>query len=223
MHDPLFLPPERDLPPRRLSARKEHLVQEITARPRRVRRLVLVAAAATLALIVMGFGAYALTREPTQVESIGCYDRADLGANVTVVGSTGTDPIAACAELWRSGAVAPTTDPPQLTACVLDTGAVAVMPGGAGVCEGLGIASLSREARERLARLGDLNAALNTKLGDGCVGEVEARRLIRAELDARGYSDWTIEVAVPFDAERRCASASLEPSDRVVKLISVWP
>ncbi len=179
----------------------------------------------------MGFGAYALTREPTHMESIGCYDRADLEANVAVVGSSGTDPIAACRELWRTGAVAPTTDPPQLTACVLDTGAVAVMPGGPGICEGLGISSLSREARERLTRLGELNAALADKLGDGsgsrqrgaCVGEEDARRIVRAELDARGYSDWTIEVAVPFDAERRCASASLEPSDRVVKLISLSP
>ena len=231
MDDPRFLPPERDLPPRRLSARKEHLVQEITARPRRVRRLVLAAAAATVALVVMGFGAYALTREPTHVDSIGCYDRADLGANVTVVGSTGTDPVKACADLWRAGAVAPTTDPPQLTACVLDTGAVAVMPGGTGICEGLGISSLSREARERLTRLGDLNAALAAKLGEGsgsrqrgaCVGEEDARRIVRAELDARGYSDWTIEVEVPFDVERRCASASLEPSDRVVNLISLSP
>ena len=204
-------------------------MQEITARPRGVRRLVLAAAAAVVALIVMGFGAYAMTREPTHIETIGCYDRADLEANVTVVASSRTDPVAACAELWRAGVVGPTTNPPQLTPCVLDTGPVAVMPGGAGVCEGLGIASLSREARERLTRLADLNAALPAALGeagqgrDRCVGEAEARRLVRAELDARGFSDWTIEVAVPFDAERRCASASLEPSERAVKLIAVWP
>src|SRR5687768_14117127 len=129
MKKPMSLPPDRDLPARRRQRRREHLVQEITASRRRVRPLVLAFAAATLVLSATGFGAYALTREPTHVDSIGCYEQADLNSNVAVIGSTSTDPVAACAALWRSGSLGSTTIVPPLTACLLDTGAVAVMPG----------------------------------------------------------------------------------------------
>ena len=227
----MSLPPDRDLPARRLHLRKEHLVQEITASHRRVRPLVLALAAATLVLAATGFGAYALTREPTHVDSIGCYERADLGADVAVIGSAATDPVAACAALWRSGALGSTQGVPRLTACVLDTGAVAVLPGGAGVCEGLGIASLSADALARLARLGELRAVLAERFGDGsgskrrtaCVGEAAARRIVRAELAARDQAGWTIEIASPFTAERRCASASIAPADKTITIIPLSP
>lgn len=226
----MSLPPDRDLPARRRQLRREHLVQEITASRRRVRPLVLAFAAATLVLAATGFGAYALTREPTHVDSIGCFEQADLSANVAVIGSAATDPVAACTALWRSGALGPTKGVPRLTACVLDTGAVAVMPGGPGICEGLGIASLSADARDRLARLGELRAALAERFGDGsgskrrtaCVGEAAAMRIVRAELKARGLTDWTIEIASPF-TERRCASASIAPADRTIMLIPISP
>jgi hypothetical protein len=106
-----------------------------------------------------------------------------------------------------------------------------VMPGEAGICEGLGIASLSADARDRLVRLGELRAALVEKFGDGsgsnrrtaCVGEAAAVRIVEAELEARGLTDWRIEIAPPFNAERRCASASIAPADRTITLIPVWP
>ena len=231
MNKPMSLPPDRDLPARRLQLRREHLVQEITASPQRVRPLVLVFAAAILVVSATGFGAYALTREPTHVDSIGCFEEADLSSNVAVIGSAATDPVAACAELWRSGALGSTTSVPPLTACVLDTGAVAVIPGEPGICEGLGIASLSADGRDRLTRLGELRAALAHRFGDGsgskrrtdCVGEAAAMRIARAELEARGLVDWTIEVTSPFSADRRCASASIVPADRSIMLIPVSP
>jgi hypothetical protein len=231
MDDPLLLPPDRDLPARRLQLRREHLVREITTSRRRVRRLVSALAAAALVLAATGFGAYELTRELTHVDSIGCFERADVDGNVTVIGSEAADPVAACAALWRSGAVGSTTTAPSLTACVLDTGAVAVMPGPAGVCEALGIASLSAEGRRRLAGLGELRAALAARFGDGsgskkrtaCVGEHDARRIVREELHARRLTGWTIDVAVAFDADRRCASAALVPAEKTIRLIPVSP
>ncbi len=231
MKKPMSLPPDRDLPARRCQRRREHLVQEITASRRRVRPLVLAFAAATLVLSATGFGAYALTREPTHVDSIGCYEQADLNSNVAVIGSASTDPVAACAALWRSGSLGSTTNVPPLTACVLDTGAVAVMPGQPSICEGLGIAALSADARHQLVRLGELRAALAERFGDSsgsnrrtaCVGEATAMRIVRAELKARGLTDWTIEITSPFNAERRCASASIVPADRTITLIPISP
>lgn len=233
MDDEAIFFPERELPRERLERRREHLVHEI-ARPaprRPTRRFALALAAFGLVAVLSGVGAYAIAREPTHVDSIGCYDRAELGASVSVIGSTAVDPVTACAELWRAGQVSSTTDVPPLTPCVLDSGAVAVLPGRAGICEGLGIASLSREARVRFAQLGALHEALRERLGAGsgtdprgsCVGEAEARRIVAAELSARGYADWRVEVALPFDAERRCASAYLEPERRTVELLPVWP
>jgi hypothetical protein len=227
MDEPRLILPDRELPARRLHQRREHLVQEITTSRHGVRPLVLVLAAAALMLAATGFGAYALTREPTHVDSIGCFERADVRASVTVIGSDATDPVARCAALWRSGVIGSRNEAPPLTPCVLDTGAIAVMPGGAGVCEALGIASLSAESRSRLARLGGLHAELATRFGDGsgskkrtaCVGEADARGIVRRELDARGLTDWTVDVAVPFDADRRCASASLVPAETKVQLI----
>jgi hypothetical protein len=227
MDEPRLLLPDRDLPAWRLHQRREHLVQEITTSRRRVRSLVLVLAAAALVLAATGFGAYALTREPTHVDSIACYEGADLGADVTVIDSQAIDPVAACAALWRSGAVGSTNEAPPLTPCVLDSGAVAVMRGGAGVCEDLGIASLSAESRSRLVSLGELSAELAERFGDAsgskrrtaCVGEADARRIVRQELEARDLTDWTVDVAVPFDADRRCASASLVPAEKKVQLI----
>ena len=231
MNNPMSLPPDRDLPARRLQLRREHLVQEIAASRRRVRPLVLAFAAATVVLSATGFGAYALTREPTHVDSIGCFERADLSSNVAVIGSAATDPVAACAAVWRSGALGSTKSVPPLTPCVLETGAVAVVPGEPGICEALGVASLSAEARDRLARLGELRAVLAQRFGDGsgsktrtaCVGEAAAVRIVRAELEARGLADWTIEITPSFDAERRCASASIVPADRTIMLIPVSP
>ena len=206
-------------------------MQEISASRRRVRPLVLAFAAATLVLSATGFGAYALTREPTHVDSIGCYEQADLNSNVAVIGSAATDPIAACAALWRTGSLGSTTDVPPLTACVLDTGAVAVIPGEPSICEGLGIASLSADARDRLARLGELRVALAERFGDSsgskrrtaCVGEAAAMQIVRAELKARGLTDWTIEITSPVDAERRCASASIVPADKTIMLTPISP
>jgi len=231
MDEPMSLPPDRDLPARRLQLRREHLVQEITKSRRRARPLILAFAVALLVLTATGFGAYALTREPTHVDSIGCFERADLSSNVAVIGWAATDPVGACAALWRSGAVGSTTNVPPLAACVLDTGAVAVMPGEPGICEGLGIASLSADARDRLTRLGELRAALSDRFGDSsgsnrrtaCVGEASAMRIVRAELKARGLADWAIEITSPFDAERRCASASILPADKTIVVIPIAP
>jgi hypothetical protein len=76
--------------------------------------------------------------------SVGCYDRASLHANVTIV--HGADPIATCAELWREGIVDTRRGPasPHLVACAYDGSSVAqVFPGsGPAVCRRLGLVPL---------------------------------------------------------------------------------
>ena len=193
MSDEPRIPSSRDLPPERLQRRKEMLVSEIAstsaASARRVRRPI-VALAALVLLLATGFGTYALTRgEPTHFDSIGCFEEADVRSNTTVIGNEAQDPIAACAELWRQGTIAPGGSVPRLEACVLETGAVGVFPGeSAEVCNRLGIAPLSPEGRAELRRLGELQTAIRERLA-GCAGASEARGLARTELDARGFAD----------------------------------
>ena len=195
------------------------------ARDRRVRyrRRIAIAVAATLVVLVgTGFGTYALTRdEPTYVESIGCYDRAALDANVSVIGNTAQDPVAACADVWRQGAVAPgTSEAPPLQACVLETGAVAVLPGsGPAVCHGVGIAPLPSRERAVFRRLGALQVALTDRLA-GCLPPTAARAAVRELLDRHGFAGWAVAGDVAVSAERPCVGAVIERAQQRVVLIS---
>ena len=195
------------------------------------RRIALVAVAAVIVLVASGFGAYALTRdEPEHVDSIGCYSGAALDSDVTVIGNTAQDPVTACAELWRTGDMAPGNVVPPLQACVLATGAVAVVPARRpDVCNALGAARLSDAARAEFRRLGALHAALRQRLGTGsgtspertpCPDEADARRIAREELDDRGFAGWGVEVTGLLDG-RQCASPTIERSRRVVVLVGI--
>jgi hypothetical protein len=242
MSDELFLPPERDLPPGRLHRRKEHLVSEVSvwdraARHRR-RRVALILVPAVLVLLgLTGFTTYALTREPTHLDSLGCYETAALDGNITVVKSDGRDPTVICGELWHDGVMGPGPAPESLAACVLDTGAVGVFPSSReDACEQLGLADLPPTYAAEQKRFAELRDALEDHLGEPgtsirergpqCVGEEEARALVRRELDAHGYDDWAIEVLEVdgdgFTAERPCTEASFDGERKTVLLVPVW-
>jgi hypothetical protein len=194
-------------------------------------RLVLVVAALAAVAVGTAFGTYALTRsEPTHVDSIGCYGSASTDADVAVIGSTAGDPVEACEALWRRGDMAPgVTTAPALQACVLDTGAVAVIPGeGAGACHAIGAAQLSPAGRNELRLLGGLQSALVERLGvgsgsrpgGGCVGEARARAIARQELAARGLDGWHVRLHGEFGPDRPCASPSIDRAGRAVVLIA---
>ena len=224
MNDEPRIPAQRDLPPGRLQLRKEHLVREVAmcerAAQRRRRRLALVLVPAVLvALAVTGFTTYALTREPSHLESVGCFETAELDGNIAIVNADGRRPRAICAELWRQGDMGPGPAPESLAACVLETGAIGVFPSsGEDTCEQLGLADFPpgyAEEAERFAALRDAIAAeLGASYGSSerapkCLREEEARALVRHELAARGYEDWSIEVIGGGFAESPCAAVGL--------------
>lgn len=202
-----------------------------TARRRR-RRFVLVLIPAVIAILaVTGFTTYALTREPTHLETVGCYDRAALDANVAVVGADGRDPTAICTEIWQSGEGEAV--PRNLAACVLETGAIGVFPSsGASTCETLGLADLPASYAVEGKRFAALRDAIVEQLGEPasgssrgsskCVGEDKARALIRRELDTHGYGEWGIVVTADYTAERPCTEVYFDGEKKVVELIPVW-
>jgi hypothetical protein len=227
------LPPERDLPRGRIERRASHLVRELTASRRR-RRLVLsvVPALAVLLVGATGFTAYTLLRtEPTHFESIGCYDRADLAANVAVVDAQGRGPLAVCRGVWRQGALGRPV-PERLAACVLETGPIGVFPSTDDrTCERLGLADLSAAALRESTRFVRLRDAIFAQIGvppsgssrgsSRCVGAERARAIVREELDAHGYSDWKVEIAgEAFTSERPCAVVSFDGGNKTVLLLA---
>jgi hypothetical protein len=234
MTDQLRIPKRRELPAEWIEGRREHLLGELARQPaaeRRRRRLVIALIPAMVVLLAAtAFTTYALTREPTHLESIGCFDRANLEANTAIVSADGRSPIAICSEVWQEGALGKNV-PKQLEACVLQTGAIGVFPSsGADTCGELGLAPLPASYAVEAKRFAALRDAIVSQLGEPasgsskrgpqCVGEEAARTLVRQELDAHSFNDWQIEVAGgSFSAERPCAEPSFDTGDKVILLV----
>lgn len=227
------VPPERNLPRGQLQRRAAHLVREV-ARTRRRRRVVLsvVPAVAVLLTAATGFTAYVFQRsEPTHFESIGCYDRADLGANVSVISADGRGAVAQCRELWEQGS-AGTPVPQNLAACVLRTGPIAVFPSvDDQTCERLGLSDLSVAGQTESRRFVRMRNAVYARIGTPgsgssrgsahCVGQARAKAIVRQVLDAHGYSAWKIAtVGGGFTEERPCADASFDGGSKTVLLFA---
>jgi hypothetical protein len=224
LSDETRIPAQRELPPGRLQLRKTHLVREVTTwereAQRRRRLLALVFVPAVFAVLaVTGFTTYALTREPTHLESVGCFETAHLEGNFAIVNADGRPPTAICAELWRQGDMGAGPAPESLAACVLERGAVGVFPSsGEDTCEQLGLADLPPTYAAEAERLAALRDAIAAELGASygsterdpkCLREEEARALVRHELAARGYEDWSIEVIGDGFTESPCTTVGL--------------
>ena len=217
----LTLPEARDLPAGRLGTRRAHLVAELSATRRRAARLLIAVPAILLAVGATAWTAQRLTRDVSHFESVGCYDRVSLGANVTVIDPQTANPVAACARLWREGHVATgTTDVPPLRPCVLESGAVAVFPA-ADACSTLGLADPPPDYFSRSRRLGELRAALDRAVLGRCVNEAQAVEAVRRELHDRGLRDWRVRTgSEPFDADRPCASLAIDGAARAVTVVA---
>jgi hypothetical protein len=227
------VPPERDFPPGRKERRARHLVRELSSTRRR-RRLVLTLVPAVVVLLTAatGFTAYTLLRtEPSHFESIGCYDRADAGGNVTIVSPDGSGPVAQCRALWQQGVVGKPV-PAKLAACVLSTGPVGVFPSSDDqTCERMGLADLSTEGEAESKRFVRMRDAMYARLGSPasgasrrsgpCVGEEQARATALEVLAAHGYGDWNVTTAgLGFAADRPCAEVSFDGGSKTAYLLA---
>ena len=231
MTEKLSIPNRRELPAPWLELHREYLLGELRGPARRRRRLVIALVPAVVILLAAtAFTSYKLTRNPTHLESIGCYDRADLAANVAVVSADGRDPLTICSEVWQQGALGKQA-PKVLQACVLQTGAIAVFPAvRRNTCGSLGLAPLPAIYRAEAKRFAALRAAVVTRLGEPasgsskrgpqCVGRTAAERFVRRALDAKGYTDWQIKVAGgTFTKARPCAEPSFDTGGKTLYLI----
>lgn len=226
------IPVDRNFPRGQLERRARHLVRELSATRRRRRLLLtLVPAVVILLTAATGFTAYSLFRtEPTHFESIGCYGRADLEADVTVVSPDGTSALEQCRRLWEEGSMGRPV-PQHLAACVLDTGPIAVFPSiGARTCEQMGLADLSARGRAESRRFVEMRDAVYAEIGTPgsgssrgsptCVGEAQARETVRRLLDRHGYADWKIGTAGgEFSSRQPCADVSFDGGSKTALLL----
>ena len=227
------IPNERDFPSGQRERRANHLVRELTTTRRRRRfALSLVPAVAILLTAATGFTAYTLLRtEPTHLESVGCYDRASLDGNVTVVSPDGRSPVAQCRDLWQQGVVGEPV-PAHFAACVLSTGPVGVFPSaGDETCEQMGLAVLSAEGEAESRRFVRMRDAIYARLGSPasgssrrsgpCVGEERARAIVFEELARHGYEGWSVNTAGEgFTDDRPCAQVSFDGGSRTAILLA---
>lgn len=176
------------------------------------------------ALLAAGAG-YLLTRPVSYATGVACYDAVSLNANIAVPGPGGPDPVATCAQVWREGAMRPGVSvAPAQTACVLNSGAVAVFPSGnPNTCARLGLRALPAAYVRREERIAALQSALQASIGSqgsSCVGAVKAAAIVRRLLAAQHFEHWTVRRSGgPFDQARPCAGVSLNDAARVIYLI----
>ncbi|MEQ1701189.1 MAG: hypothetical protein ABMA25_13835 [Ilumatobacteraceae bacterium] len=193
-------------------------VQPAKRRPRR--RTIWIGAGVTV--VGVGLAAFAFTREesPRNPIHLVCYDTPQERPSAQHVIAMAADPIAACGELWTNGQIASLDQVPPLTACVLKTGFVAVIPGTQEVCSKLGIANWVGELSDEEANLLAFQEAIVATFGDQCVGEADAERLISSLLEQFGLSDWTVIKRGGYSATRQCTSAPTDAGSRLVILLA---
>lgn len=157
----------------------------IATRRSRIRRRLVVGAvgfAVAASGVAAASGVFS-SADQLAANAVGCYDRPSLNANVSVL-STGEDsPVDTCRRVMH-------TDRP-LVACMGD-GHVAVFPGGAQVCEKLGLAPLPAgytPARAKVNAFARDVQAIETSAD--CIPPRALERRVQALLDRTpGWSGW---------------------------------
>jgi hypothetical protein len=178
----------------------DNLERAIAARRRRFRRRIGVGAVA-FAVAASGIAAASgvLSGSPEQLagNAVGCYDRADVKGNTSVLAAGHETPIETCRRVL--GIKGP------LVACAGD--AVLVFPGGPGTCERLGFEPLPAEYASARARVLALQRELATleRTADCEPLDAFAEKAQRL-LERLGWTGWRVEVRDDL-GEGPCGSA----------------
>lgn len=183
--------------------------------PRRRRWLLAASAAAVVAVGGAGVAAFVSSRPADPVAGIVCRESGDFGST-SVVLPIDDDPVAACANLWKTGDLptlgggAGSGAVPDLVACTGGAGAVEVLPVAAGQsCETFGL--VPAEPSTAADPVLQLDARVVLGNGAGCRPAdelVESARRMLADLE---MSEWTVVVdptagdcaLLAIDANRR--------------------
>jgi hypothetical protein len=233
------LPPTPpDLPPGRLLARKEQVMEAFHTHhdaPARRRRRRLLALGTATALLVGGSAttAYALLKpEPvTRMSGIACFNDASLDSDAAVINLEGRDPIEACRQLWQEGAMGRSRKAPDLIACVYPGGGLAIVPGkDPAKCEKIGMRRPEPGYVDSLVAFDRFEQAVLSRFRaqpEGCTSEAAARQIVEEELRNHNLTGWTIEVKQsvaqsggPQPLRPGCFSPGFRTDQKVVEIRS---
>jgi hypothetical protein len=187
-------------------------------RDRRRRRMA--AGGVAIVMACSAAAAWVVTRPADNPLDVACYAQPALRGEVAGVTPHGTNPIDACANVWRTGAFAGRGAVPPLVGCVTRRGSAAVFPSESPtLCDTLGLDRLGDAAASDQTILGLQDVLTDTFLSRGCVTPDEAMTLVRSELDRRGLTEWRINNPGPYPPNRPCASLSFDVPARSVTLV----
>jgi hypothetical protein len=159
--------------------------------PRRRRWFVAGAAATIVAVGGAGVAAYVALRPTDPVLGIVCRESADFGSFSVVLPLEG-DPVAACANLWKTDAKG---EVPDLIACAGGAGSVQVFPVvDETSCEFFGFASLDPSAV--VDPIQQLNAAVRES-NEKCRTAGELSQEAAEVIERLGLTTWTVDVQSP--------------------------
>jgi hypothetical protein len=154
----------------------------IATRRNRIRRRIVVGAvgfAVAASGVAAASGVFS-SAEQLASTAVGCYERASLDSNVAVLSTGEESPVDTCTRVLHTSA--------PLTACMAD-GSVAVFPGGAAVCDRLGLAPLPAgyaPARAKVNALARDVSALETSAD--CISPQVLAQRVQGLLDRT--PDW---------------------------------
>lgn len=175
-----------------------------------------------VAVVGVGLAAFAFVREesPTNALALVCYSAAEERPAVQAGTALSPDPVATCGELWMNGQIASLDEPPPLTACVLDTGLVAVIPGTQEVCSRLGIANWVGELSDEQVNEIAFHEEVVETFGGRCVSEAEVDAELPGLMAEYGLDDWTIDRRGGYTPTRQCTAVAVDSVNKTVILIS---
>lgn len=209
---------------------RERIFQQVVTSGRpgllraRQRRRVL----ALVGAVFLMAAAYAVFRPVTEPLTVACYRTANLDSDIVVVEKrTVEDSVESCRPLWSAdgefGAQLGGGPPPDLQACVLESGAVGVFPTASGsqICEDLGLAIPASVSPEQSQAVIDLRDELVDAFLAECVGVQEARTRAEETLTRHGLEGWQVIVTQDFSDQRPCASPAFDVPGETIELVPV--
>lgn len=189
-----------------------------TVRRRSRRRWI---ASGTALVVIAAAAAYTFARsdrahDPT---SITCYSNAARDPHSQFALGPQEDPLAACRQLWESGQLG-TGDVPPLTACVTDTGIVAIVPGDLRVCSELGYAQWNGTVDPEAQSLLPFRDEVDRTLGRTCYPADSAARIVTDLLSQYHLEGWTVVEGHGSDQHMPCTVGMVDLPSKTITLVA---
>jgi hypothetical protein len=179
--------------------------------------------AAIVVLAVVAAAATWIVQRPSErQDTINCFASPSLEGDVAAApAAAGADPIAACRQVWLTGAFRNWGNPSSLAGCVLKGGDIGVFPGDPSVCDRLELPRLA-EGGSGDPRVGELMDGLTLALtSPNCVDVAKAADLVRERLDQLGLEGWVLIAPATTVVDRPCTSIAFDPPAKTITLVPV--